>query len=208
MILKKMVYSILRLEFMKYFRTTGEKDEQGFSYLDVIVAIVILMIGVLALASALSANLVRSLESEKRIVSKQMALSTIESIVSARDIQRTGVIEGWDAIGSVGTNPVDGVPRGIFLTGWTPVREDLGADGVAGTADDSCAGTGGCPGTPPNTSSPLPDYERQIIIEDVEDPERPTPPNEIARRKISVKIRFNVNANSREETISTMVAKY
>ncbi len=193
---------------MNYFQTKQEKNEQGFSYIDVIIAIVILMVGVLSLASALTANLARSYESEKRIVSKQMAFSTIESIISARDIQRTGVIEGWDSIGSVGSNPVDGVPRGIFLTGWTPVRENLGADGVAGTADDSCSGNGGCPGTPPNTAVPLPNYERQITIEDIEDPERPTPPNDIARRKITVKIRFKVNAKNREESISTMVAKY
>lgn len=193
---------------MKYFQKNKPENESGFSYLDVIVAIVIMMTGVLGLASALTGNLLRSFESEKRIVSKQLALSTIESIVSARDIKRAGVIEGWDAIGSIGTNPVNGVPRGIFLTGWTPIRENLGGDGVAGTADDSCSGTGGCPGTPPNTNNPIADYERQIIIEDIEDPERPTPPNDIARRKITVQIRFHVNANVREETVSTMVAKY
>lgn len=195
---------------MKYIQANKRKGENGFSYLDVIIAIVIMMVGVLALASALMSNMARSFESEKRIVAKQVALSTIESIISARDIRRAGVIEGWDSIGSVGTNPVNGVNQGIFLTGWTPIREDLGGDGVAGTLDDSCPGTGACTvtGRPPNTSPIVPNYERQITITDVDDPERPSPPNDIARRKITVEIRFNVNGASRLETVSTMVAKY
>lgn len=184
------------------------KGENGFSYLDVIIAIVILMVGVLALASALGSNLARSFESEKRIVSKQMALSNIESIISARDIKRAGVIEGWDSVGNVGNNPVNGVPRGIFLTGWNPIREDMGADGVAGTADDACAGTNPCPGSPPNTSAVIPDFQREVVIEDIDDPERPSPTNEIARRRITVNIRFNINGQVRTETVSTIVAKY
>jgi prepilin-type N-terminal cleavage/methylation domain-containing protein len=184
--------------------------EKGFSYIEVMIALVILLVGVLQMASALSANLLRSYETEKRIVSKQIALSTIESIISARDIARTGAVEGWDSIGNVGSNPVEGSPRGIFLTGWCPIREDLGWDGVAGTSDDACAENSTCnvSDRPPNTSAVVKGYQRQIIITDVADTERPSPPYPIARRRIDVNIKYFYNSIARTETVSTIVANY
>ena len=186
------------------------KSESGFSYIDVVIALVILMIGILSMISALTANLIRLSETEKRIVGKQIALSTIESIISAKEISRPGVIEGWDSVGNVGTNPVDGVPKGIFLTGWRPIRDEMGWDGVAGTIDDACSVEGACvvTGRPTNDSAVMPNFEREIIITDVPDPERPSPPNPVSRRKIEVKIRYFVNQAVRQETVSTLVANY
>lgn len=188
----------------------NNNSENGFSYIEVMIALVILLVGVLQMASALSANLLRSYESEKRIVAKQIALSTIESIISARDIQKDGGIEGWDSIGNIGTNPVNGEPQGIFLTGWCPIREDLGWDGVAGTADDACPSGSICDvsGHPPNTSAVIKGYERKIEITDIADPERPTPPNKISRRRIDVRIRYYYNTLAREEVVSTIITNY
>lgn len=182
------------------------RSDFGFSYIDVMIAIVILMIGVLAAVSALSANLVRTLETEKRIIAKQLALSTIESIFSAREIARPGVIEGWDSV----RNYDPGNQGGIFLTDFCPIREDLGWDGVAGTIDDACQGTGACnvPGRPSNTSAVLPEYQRRIVISDVQDPDRPSPPHPISRRKIEVTIKFYNNQAVREETVSTLITNY
>ena len=69
---------------------TRKSSQFGFSYIDVMIAIVIMMVGILAMVGALSANIVRSVESEKRTMAKQLALSTIESIVSAKEIERPG----------------------------------------------------------------------------------------------------------------------
>lgn len=185
--------------------------ERGFSYIDVLVAIVILMVGILASAGALTANLVRSFETEKQVIAKQIALSTIESIFSARDIARTGAVKGWSSVGNVGTNPdVNGVPQGIFLSGWTPVREDLGWDGVAGTADDACPAGNPCQvaGRPDNTSAVIPGFERKIVITDLQDPERPSPPHAITRRRIDVTVRYYINQLPRQQTISTIIANY
>lgn len=186
------------------------KSERGFSYIDVVIALVILMIGILSMISALTANLIRLSETEKRIIAKQIALSTIESIISAKEISRPGVIEGWDAVGNVGSNPVDGVPKGIFLTGWRPIRTESGWDGVAGTIDDACLGENPCvvSGRPTNNSPLMSNFEREIVITDVPDPERPTPPNAISRRKIEVTIRYFVNQAIRRETVSTIVTNY
>lgn len=182
----------------------------GFSYIDVMVAIVIMMIGVLAMAGALSANLVRSMESEKRTKAKQLALSSIESIVSAKEIQRPGVVEGWDSLRNVMTSVPSGEINGIFLTGFNPVRTDVGWDGVVGTADDACAASGPCnvAGGPSNTDTPLLGFMRQISITDIADPERPTPPHKIMRRRIDVTIRYFVNQATRTETTSTIISNY
>ena len=186
------------------------QGEAGFSYIDVLIALVILMIGLLASTAALTANLVRSYESEKQVIAKQLALSSVESIFSARDIGRPGAVAGWDSIGNVGTNEVEGVPRGIFLNDYCPIRADLGWDGVAGTADDACPAGAGCAVTdrPVNNSEVLPGFERKIEITDLEDPDRPTPAYTIKRRRIDVTVRYWVNQLRREQTISTVITNY
>ncbi|MBK7706286.1 MAG: hypothetical protein IPN69_10060 [Acidobacteria bacterium] len=188
----------------------SKESEGGFSYVDVMIALVILFIGLLASTSALTANLIRSFESEKQVIAKQMALSTIESIFSARDIARDGSIAGWDAVGNVGTNPVNTVPQGVFVNGFTPIREDMGWDGLAGTADDSCPEEQVCqvPGRPSNNSQVIVGFQRRVVITDLQDAERPSPPHAIARRRIDVTVRYQINQLQREQTVSTIITNY
>lgn len=183
--------------------------ENGFSYIDVMIAIVILMVGILGLVSAILANLVRSYESEKLILAKQMALSTVESIISAKALQRPGVVEGWPSIRNVISPVPVGEANGIFQTGFNPVREDMGWDGVAGTIDDACVATGPCvvAGRTPNTSPVIQGFDREIVIVDLIDPERP-PPNPISRRTITVTIRYHVNQAFRTQSVSTILTNY
>lgn len=197
-------------KFKNHFSDNCANTEKGFSYIEVMIALVILLVGVLQMASALSANLLRSYETEKRIIAKQVGLSTVESIISARDIAREDAVESWESIGNVGTNPVGGEMRGIFLNGWCPIREDLGWDGVAGTADDACPPAAICDvsGHPPNTSAVVENYERRIVVTDIPDAERPTPPNPISRRRVDVRIRYFYNTLAREEVISTIITNY
>jgi type II secretory pathway pseudopilin PulG len=187
-----------------------KRNEKGFSYIDVMIAIVIMMVGVLALVGALTANLMRSFEAERRIIAKQMALSTIESIMAAKEIDRPGILDGWESIKNAVTSPPTGTINGIFLTGWCPIREEMGYDGVAGTIDDACSGTGSCivSGRPANTSPIIAGYQREIVITDVADDERPSPPNAITRRRVDVTVRFFVNQAVRTETASTILTNY
>lgn len=190
---------------------SSKQTEAGFSYIDVMIALVILMVGILASAAALTANLVRSFETEKQVIAKQIALSTIESIFSARDIAKPGAVSGWHSIGSIGTNPdQNGTFQGVFMTDFRPIRENLGWDGVAGTIDDACNAGAACQvtGRPDNTSAVLPGFERRIVITDLQDAERPTPPHPIARRRIDVTVRYWVNSLQREQTVSTIIANY
>jgi hypothetical protein len=86
----------------------------------------------------------------------------------------------------------------------------MGYDGVAGTIDDACSGSSGCivTGRPTNNSPVIAGYQREIVITDVPDAERPTPPNPITRRRIDVTIKFFVNQSPRTETASTIVSNY
>lgn len=188
-----------------------KNNERGFSYIDVMIALVILMVGILASTAALTANLVRSYETEKQVIAKQIALSTIESIFSARDIARPGAISGWESIGNTGNNPDSGgTPQGVFLRDFCPIRADLGWDGVAGTVDDACPAGSFCQvsGRPDNTSEVMDGFERRIVITDLQDSERPTPPHPFSRRRIDVTVRYWVKQLRREQTVSTIIANY
>ena len=181
----------------------GLNNEQGFSYIDVIMAIMITSIGVLAMTGALTTNLIRAHGMTSQVKAKQVASSTLESVFAARDIARSGGLEGWDAIGNVGSNPVLGVPKGVFLVGWNPVREKNGPDGVAGTADDACSATATCPGAI-GLNPVLPGVERRIVITDMNDATFAT----IRKRNVEITVRFKVSNLVFEEKTTSIVADY
>ena len=178
--------------------TMKNKSESGFSYIDVMIAIVILMVGILALMAGMSAAAINSKGQAQQMVAKQVAASTMESIMSVKetDPQRLG----WDAVGNVGTNPVNGINRGIFVTGMQPVLPNAGADEILGTADDN--------GTPMNG------LQRQIIITDQCDPDRPSYNcpipglSKVRIRTVQVIVRYFVGSLARQEQITTVVTDY
>jgi Tfp pilus assembly protein PilV len=176
--------------------------ENGFSYIDVMIALVICMVGVLAMSSALAANLIRLRTMENQVSAKQYANSAIESIFVARDIAKTGSVEGWDSVGNVGSNMVNGIPKGIFMTGWRPVREKSGADGVIGTTDDACDAPGICAG---DANNPIVSgLERRITITDINSSSF----NTIRKRRIDVDVRYKLQSAYFQETLSSIIADY
>jgi hypothetical protein len=183
-------------------KMTGIKNEAGFSYIDLMVAMVVLMVGILGLTGAITVNLIRSYETDSQLIAKQYALASIESIFSAKEIAMPGGVEGWDSIGNVGNNIVDGVPKGIFFNGFTPIRADQGWDGVVGTADDACATGTGCvtAGHPTNTSTEAKGFLRRIVITDVA--------GQPGKRRVEVTIRYSVTRAFREEKMATLITTY
>lgn len=187
-----------------------KKREQGFSYIDVMIALVIMMVGILAMTGAVMANLVRSYDTDKKIIAKQLALSTIESVFSAKEIKKndnSGTnVTGWDSIGNIGTNKVNGVAQGIFLKDFRPIREEEGTDGIFGTADDACDEGTGCAGanSTTNNSKVIKGYSRQIVISDVVESANEA----VKKRLVVVTIRYLVNGGTRQETTSTLVSLY
>jgi len=174
------------------------RSENGFSYIDVMIAIVILMVGILALMAAMSASVLQAKGQEQQMIAKQTATSTMESIMAVKETDPARL--GWNAVGNIGSNIVGGVARGVFVVGMQNVRPNAGTDEVLGTADDS--------GTPMNS------LQRQIIITDLCDPERPsyncTPAgtSAVRMRSVRVVVRYFVGSLSRDEQVTTVLTDY
>ncbi|MEQ1606700.1 MAG: hypothetical protein ABL999_17700 [Pyrinomonadaceae bacterium] len=177
------------------------KSEKGFSYIDVMIALVILMFGVLSMLAAISWSVVQANGHEQQLLAKQIATSTLESIMAVKETDPTRL--GWSAVGNVGSNPdpATGVAQGIFPIGFQPVRVDAGADEVIGTADDTGATVG--------------QLRRRIVITDVCDPDRPSPvicspagPAPVRIRSVQVTVTYNVGGLQRQEIVQTVLTDY
>lgn len=175
-----------------------KRKESGFSLIETIMALVILLIGILSTMTAISFSVLSMQESEKRVLSKEIARSTMETIFSIRDLLAfdTQTDDYWTVIQvSSGSN------GGVFLSGWNPVRENPGDDGIFGTADDACAAAAACVvGTYTNSSAVVPGYERQIEVFDI------TENGVIRKRRITVSVRYYVGQLQRTEIETTIVA--
>lgn len=175
--------------------------EGGFSYIDLLISMMIFMVGILAMSGALAANRIRSQLIEQQLAAKQLGLSTMESILAAKELNPAEDVSGWDTIGNVGSNNVGGTNRGIFETDFRPVRQSPGADGIVGTSDDACSGTGAC-GT--NNTPIIIGFSRKIEITDIPSTDYST----IRQRNVSVTIRYQIMGRFMDEVIKTIVTDY
>ena len=179
------------------------KQQAGFSYIDVMIAITILMVGVMGLVGAITNGINMTTRSATALAAKQISSSSMEAIFTARDLDPNNNF-GWDAIGNVGDAAV---PGGLFLAGRQNIYPTAGRDGVIGTADDSW-GADGVSGTADDAaaSAPAPGMQRQIIVTGLVDPARPTAP--ITLRQIDVIIFYNAGTTERQETFTSYIANY
>jgi type II secretory pathway pseudopilin PulG len=178
-----------------------KEKELGFSLIETMIALVVMLIGILGAMAAISYGVMSMQESEKRSLSKEYARSTMETIFSMRDL---AAFDTLDASATYSFNAMqikNGSNGGVFLDGWNPIRESPGADGIFGTDDDACFAGGTCVvGTTINSSKVISGFERKIEVYDI--PENGV----VKKRRITVRIRFNVGRLQREETESTIVA--
>ncbi len=172
------------------------RNESGFSYLEVIFAIMIMTVGIGATLSAMSLAMAREAESGSKNDARQITSSALESIFAARDLRNSNPLNNWAAINN------DTVTGGIFKTGWTPVRLDAGFDGINGTADDACPTSTNCSvGAYTNSSAEMPGIERQIVITDIPETNIPN----IRKKRIDINVRYVVGQQTRTETITTLL---
>lgn len=175
-----------------------KSNEKGFSFIEVMCAMIILLIGILAQLSALTFSLLRQREAEQQNTARQISSSTLESIFAARDLGKTAGISSWEMINNTDVNK-----NGLFIAGWNPVRQNSGKDGIQGTIDDACPADSVCQsGNYKNTSPVIAGYERKIIITDVQESENQV----VKKRRLEVKIRYNVGQAQREQTVATIIA--
>jgi type II secretory pathway pseudopilin PulG len=159
--------------------------EQGFSYIELMIAVTIMLVGIMALGGALVKGVVTSSMLEDQLRAKEYASSTIEAIYSVRDISKLG----FDAAQNV--SPAYGSTAGIFVNGKTPIKPDAGPDGIIGTADDSGA--------------PVVGFEREIVIK-VPDGLPATEYDTL--RQIDVTIYYGSGASKNKLTVSAYIGNY
>jgi prepilin-type N-terminal cleavage/methylation domain-containing protein len=181
--------------------------EAGFSLLEVVVAMSILVVGLLGLAQTFYVGMSLVSTSSPNLIAREKAREAIESVHTARD---TRVIQ-WARIRNVAApdcSPWPGTVAnggGSFVAGELPMRTP-GPDGLVNTIDD--VGVEASPG-PDNILGnaddiPLTGFTRQITICDVAgNPDL---------RQIVVTIRYNgtgaIGNQRRDYRLTTFVSSF
>lgn len=132
------------------------KSERGFSLLEMVVAMVILTIGLLGVASAIGYSLMVSNRGRGLTNSKMLVVSILEQMETLRNTRELSFEEISNSQVAGSTFP--GFP--YDPTQFRPVSTVPGRDGVFGTADDLW----GPSGTNDNLALARPGVSRQIRI--------------------------------------------
>ncbi len=112
------------------------RKQTGFSLVEVMIAIVVMSVGLLAVVGSIATALANTQSAQEDLVARHKALEALESIYTARNSQQVA----FTAINNTGSG-------GIFLSGAQPLL-CAGPDGLVGTTDDvACTTSGGvtCP---------------------------------------------------------------
>jgi hypothetical protein len=189
-------------------------DERGFSLIEAITALSILMVGLLGLAQVFYVGMMHASTSSSNLIAREKAREAIESVHTARDSRTLN----WGNIRNVNPPVCTNIPAnppmpavnltasggGIFLNGEQQMRQ-AGADGLVNTADDAAAGPEELPGRngrfeagPPTDDVPLNEFWRTIDICDINDD----------LRQIIVTIRYRVGANQRTYSLTTYISSF
>ncbi len=171
----QMVRTMKNLEHL----VNGKKHSQrGFSLLETLIAVVVLMIGLLAVLATFALSIGNTSSVQNDSIARQKAAEAVESIYTARQTNQIT----FDKIQNQGAG------NGIFKVGFTPMT-DAGPDGLDNTADDTPATPIRLPGksgqitnTAQDVLVDLGNFTRQVQIADV-----PGNPN---LRQITVTVRY------------------
>ena len=152
--------------------------ERGFSLIEVMISMVILTVGLLSLAAVIGLAMTATQTSQEDMIAKQLANEAYESIITARNSSQIT----WDDIQNVGSTncPLSGAAScGIFQTGtnaiYLPATTGVYA-GIVGTSAHGAAqtleepGPGGRYGDSDDVILPLTNYQRSILITELNPP--------------------------------------
>lgn len=147
-------------------RVSSRNPEAGFSLIEMVVALLIMLIGLLALASAIGYAFMVSNKGRNITNSKLLVVSVLEQMETLRNTKQLtfGQISNAGSVDNTGaTQTFAGFP-----TTFEPVSSNPGPDGMFGTSDDLIdAGPDGKYGTADdftNQSLARPGFSRKIII--------------------------------------------
>jgi type II secretory pathway pseudopilin PulG len=176
---------------------THRSRERGFTLVEAAVAILVLTIGVTAVAVLFVRGLSLMGNSQDDLIARIKAQEAVESVFAGRDDQSLT----WSQILNVqGATGADG---GIFIDGALPLN-DPGADGLVNTADDGALeyivlpGPDGVYGTLDDVKVPLAKFTREIKIRNVS----------TNLRSLTVIVTYNSNGLPRKYTITTYISPF
>jgi len=161
----------------KFHRALRRKTDEGFTLIEVMIAIVVMAVGLLAVIASFATAIAATQSAEEDLIARQKVLDAFESIYTARNAQQIPFL----SVANVSNG-------GIFLDGAQPLKCS-GPDGLVGTADDvvcttqagaNCPGVGaecmvlpgndGILGTADDTIMSLGNFTRTIAISPVQLP--------------------------------------
>jgi prepilin-type N-terminal cleavage/methylation domain-containing protein len=141
-------------------------SEAGFSLLEMTVAMLILLIGLLGVEAVIGSALLATNAGRNVTNTKLLVVSILEQMETLRNTRQLtyGQIANQGEVDNVGaTQPFNG-----FLTGFQPVSLNPGPDGMHGTGDDLvAAGADGYYGTTDDVTDPAlarTGFTREILI--------------------------------------------
>lgn len=163
----------------------AKNSENGFTLLEVVIAILILTIGLMGTAAAITYALQFSTLSKNLTNAKLVIVASIEEIESLRNTRRLDYKQ-IENVGKVDNTDSPNFFNG-FSSGFKEVSNNSGTDGVNGTDDDlsSAVGKDGKWGTSDDTidsSRIRGGYWRQISITNL--------PDSDTLKKVEIKVRY------------------
>ncbi len=108
----------------KISKTLVRTRDEGFSLIEVMIAIVVMSVGLLAVIASFATAISATQSAEEDLIARQKVLEAMESIYTARNAQQIP----FAAVANVSNG-------GIFLDGPQALR-CAGPDGLVGTGDD------------------------------------------------------------------------
>jgi prepilin-type N-terminal cleavage/methylation domain-containing protein len=164
---KFLLEATVKAESNTALRPPIQRSQRGFSLIEVMISMAILVIGLLSLLSVFGIAIAATQTSQENATAKQLANEALEGILTARETANIG----WTQLNNTGSG-------GIFLPGFNPIWNP-GLDGIMDTADDAASGfqtlelpgpdgifANNCnpPTAGPDTCLPLTNFQRQIQI--------------------------------------------
>lgn len=147
-------------------RKSPRHSQAGFSVLEMTVAMLILLVGLLGLEAVIGSALMATNAGRNVTNTKLLVVSILEQMETMRNTRQLtyGQIANAGQVDDTGAAQ----PFGGFLSGFQPVSTNPGPDGLHGTGDDLIgAGGDGDYGTPDDTFDPglaRPGFTREILI--------------------------------------------
>lgn len=173
----------------------------GFSLLETLIALVILMIGVLGSAQLLGQALITTQYSQYDFIAQEKAQEAVEAIFTAKYTNQST----WGQISNFSL----GNPGGLFLAGPQPLLLPGATDGLFGTVNDVgmppdyilLPGPDGKLGTADDVKMPLSNFTRTISITNVV--------NDPNLRQIQVTVSYTIGGGwQRSYTLTTFISAF